>query len=297
MTIPESQFDTWSHQGSVTQSSETYWAIRNTLEASTTPYATKKYEVFLQGSYGNDTNVYAESDVDVLILSHECFHSDLTALPQEQQNAQKAAYANATYSFHDFKRDVQSVLRAKYGQSVEPGDKAIHIPGNGTRRNADVIVAVDYRRYYKFNGIYDQSYDEGICFFTAGGTLIANYPKQHAAHCTAKHQASGYWYKPIVRILKNARNRMIDDGMIAADLAPSYFLEGLLYNVPNTQWGKNYQDSFANSINWLLGADRSQFVVASEQYYLLFEGSPVTWRAAKCDTFLNAIVRLWKEWK
>ena len=67
MPIPESQLDTWSHQGSITQSSTTYNAIKGALEDSTTPYAGKNFKVFLQGSYGNDTNIYAESDVDIII--------------------------------------------------------------------------------------------------------------------------------------------------------------------------------------------------------------------------------------
>ena len=67
MPIPESQLETWSHQGSITQSSSTYNTIKSVLEGSTTPYAGRNFKVFLQGSYGNDTNIYAESDVDIVI--------------------------------------------------------------------------------------------------------------------------------------------------------------------------------------------------------------------------------------
>lgn len=296
MSIPESQLDTWSHQGSITQSSNTYAAIKNTLEATDTPYAGKDCEVFLQGSYGNDTNIYAESDVDTVILCKDTFHRDISELPEDQKNAYLAAHSRTDYHLSDFKRDVLGVLTKKYGQTVKAGDKAIYIPAGGSRRNADVIAAVEYRRYHKFRSIYDQNYDEGICFFNSAGTLISNYPKQHSANCTTKHQATNGWFKPFVRILKNARNKMIDDGMIDAGLAPSYYLEGLLYNVPNDQFGKSYTDCFINCINWLVAADRTNFVCANEQYYLLREDSPVTWRASKCDEFLNAIVKLWKEW-
>ena len=67
MAIPETQLETWSHQGSVAQSSSTYATIKNTLEEAGTAYNDKNYKVFLQGSYGNDTNIYSESDVDVVI--------------------------------------------------------------------------------------------------------------------------------------------------------------------------------------------------------------------------------------
>jgi tRNA nucleotidyltransferase (CCA-adding enzyme) len=67
MAIPEAQLQTWSHQGAIAGSSSTYATVKNVLEAATTPYAAKRYKVFLQGSYGNDTNIYSESDVDIVI--------------------------------------------------------------------------------------------------------------------------------------------------------------------------------------------------------------------------------------
>jgi hypothetical protein len=36
--------------------------------------------LFLQGSYGNDTNIYAESDVDVVMRTDSIYYSDTSAL-------------------------------------------------------------------------------------------------------------------------------------------------------------------------------------------------------------------------
>jgi len=79
-------------------------------------------------------------------------------------------------------------------------------------------------------------------------------------------------------------------------LAPSYFIEGMLYNVPSSNFGSTYSDTFAAAINWLLKADRSQLVCANEQYYLLNPTSSVTWRAENCSAFLDAAVKFWNEW-
>lgn len=296
MSIPESQLDTWSHQGSVTQSAATYNTIKNVLEAHDTPYFGKNFRVFLQGSYGNDTNIYAESDVDIVITLDDCIQSDLTQLSESEKGAYDRAYADATYTHRDFKREVLGVLTQKYGSDVRPGDKAIQIPASGNRRKADVIVAVQYRRYYKFNHIYDQSYDEGICFFDASGQRIANYPKQHSANLTTKHQSASKCLKPMVRVLKNLCGKLIDEKMIADGVAPSYYLEGLLYNVPDDMFTSSYEDCFVNCINWIQKADRSQFVCANKQYYLLRDDSPVTWRAPQCEAFLAAVAKLWNEW-
>jgi hypothetical protein len=71
----------------------------------------------------------------------------------------------------------------------------------------------------------------------------------------------------MVRILKNMRTRLIDDGILATGSAPSYFIEGLLYNVPNDKFGTSYEDTFVAAVNWILTADRTQFVTPSGQHY------------------------------
>ena len=297
MAIPESQLETWSHQGSITQSRDTYATIKSTLEASGTPYGDKNYKVFLQGSYGNHTNIYAESDVDVVIRLDDCFQSDLTALSEGEKEAYKNAYSDAIYRYVEFKRDVLKVLTDKFGTDVKAGDKAIAIAANGGRRNADVIAAIQFRRYYKFNGLKDQSYEEGICFYNKGGERIANYPRQHSANLTSQHQSSSNWLKPMVRVLKNLRGKLVDDDLIKTGIAPSYYIEGLLYNVPSTKFTKSYQDCFVNALTWIQEeADKTKLICANKQYYLLRDNAHTCWAPANCDTFLAAAIKLWNNW-
>lgn len=297
MSIPEAQLDTWSHQGSVTQSSNTYNSIKRILEAADTPYSGKNFKIFLQGSYGNDTNIWSESDVDIVIKLNDCFQHDLSSLSDPEKSVFKTSHSDATYTHVEFKRDVVSVLNDAYGDDVEVGDKAIAIAGHGNRRKADVIVATQYRRYYKFNSLVDQSYTEGICFWNRAGEKIANYPKQHSDNLTTKHQASSMWLKPMIRILKNMRSRCVSDGLLVAGVAPSYYVEGLLYNVPSDKFGLSYSDSFVNAMNWIQReAAKDQLLCANEQYYLLRNGVPTCWPEANCEAFLDAIIRLWNEW-
>lgn len=297
MAIDEAQLETWSHQGSIMQSSGTYNAIKNTLKAADTPYSDKNYKVFLQGSYGNDTNIWAESDVDVVIRLDDCFHGDLENLSGEEKAAYQSAFNDATYTRADFARDVLGVLVNKYGKDVKAGDKAIAIAPNGGRRKADVIVAAQYRRYHRFKGIANQSYTEGICFWNAKGEMIANYPNQHSANLTTKHQSTGTWLKPMVRVLKNMRGRCITEGLLKEGIAPSYYLEGLLYNVPSDRFGTSHQDCFVNAFNWIQQeADKTKLVCANEQYYLLYDGCHTCWPKANGEAFINAAIELWNKW-
>lgn len=297
MAIPESQLEAWSHQGSIAQSRDTYGKIKNVLEASNTPYAEKNFGVFLQGSYGNDTNIYAESDVDIVIRLDDCFQSDLSGLTEAEKSTYRSTFRDATYTHVDFKRDVLEVLTKQYGSSLTVGDKAISIDASSSRRKADVIVAIQFRRYSKFRSSVDSSYVEGICFWNGKGQQIANYPKQHSANLTTKHQGTSKWLKPLARVFKNMRSRMVADGLIKNGIAPSYYIEGLLYNVPNAKLTSSYQHCVLNTLNWYRQeASKGDLVCANEQYYLLRNGFHTCWTQEHCDAFTDAASTLWNAW-
>src|SRR6266446_4203710 len=102
MGIPETQLDTWSHQGSVTQSKDTYASIKSSLDAKDTNYTGKNFAVFLQGSYGNHTNIYAESDVDVVIRLDSIYYYDISALTDQERAAFDANSTPGTYPYADY---------------------------------------------------------------------------------------------------------------------------------------------------------------------------------------------------
>lgn len=296
MSIPESQLEIWAKQGSITQSSNTYKIIKNALESPRAPYAGKSFRVFLQGSYANDTNIYSESDVDVVIQLDDCFHHNVSALPAEEQAEFNKTYSNSTYRFLNFKNDVEAALRIAFGNDVKRRNKAIEVAAGGGRRKVDVIVATQFRRYQRFESEWNSKFDEGICFFNEKGTMIVNFPKAHSANLTAKHQQSYEWLKPMVRVVKNMRETLIELHWLDNADAPSYFLEGLLYNVPNEKFGGSLGSSFAKSFDWIWDADRTSFVCANERYKLLFPNTCECWDSASCDKFVVQAVKLWKNW-
>lgn len=300
MAIPESQLETWSHQGSVTQSAETYATIKRALENPAATYNNRDFKIFLQGSYGNDTNIYAESDVDVVIRYDGAFFHDADDLPPDQKSAFHVAYpGEGAYPYRTFREHARVALETAFGNSVKPGgNKAIKVAANGSRRNADVVVAFEYRRYHKFNGIHDERHDTGICFFAQDdGTRISNYPKQHSENCSAKHAATNKNFKPLVRIFKNMRSKLMEDGALKAGLAPSYYIEGLLYNVPNDRFTGSYADMVLNVLKWLhTTTDRTKLVCANEQFYLLRDNCHECWPTANGDQFITAIIKCWNDW-
>jgi len=295
MAISEAQLTTWTAQGSVKQSRDTYASVKGVLESSNAPYFSKTYETFLQGSYGNDTNVYADSDIDVVMRLDSVFYYDLSRLSAPERVAYESNFGDGQYSVGQFKTEVLGWLTKNYGAGVKPGKKAIFIPGTGNRRDADVLVCAQFRRYHRFVGPNDQRYDEGICFFLPDHTRIENFPKQHSSNCTDKHKATNQWFKPTVRMFKNMRNRMIERGELREGVAPSYFLEGMLYNVPTENFGKSYQDTFVNCFNWILQADSTKLVCANYMHWLVRDNEPTSWPVANFNTYLAAAKKHWEK--
>jgi hypothetical protein len=296
VAIPESQLDTWSKTGAAAQSRDTYGTIKKVLEDSASPYSVKSFESFLQGSYGNDTNVYRDSDVDIVMRLDSTFYHNAHLLPREQYEAfQRAFPTSAQYEVTHFKAEVLSWLSQKFN-GVKSGSKAIFIPGSGNRRDCDVLACAHYRYYRRFYSLTDDDRVDGIYFYLNDGTQIVNFPKQHSANCTAKHKETFEWFKPTVRIYKNIRNHLVDKKLLRDGAAPSYFIEGMLWNVPPDKFGTNYTTTFLDTLVYLTAADRSTFRCANGIHPLLANGSPISWSPADCQLFLDAVVKLWTSW-
>ena len=70
------------------------------------------------------------------------------------------------------------------------------------------------------------------------------FDKMKTGNCTAKHKATNQRFKPTVRIYKNMRNYLVDSNMLRDGTAPSYFIVGMLWNVPADKFGASYEDTF-----------------------------------------------------
>jgi hypothetical protein len=292
--IGESQLITWSSLGPTGQFTDTYQSIRENLRDKSAPFPQKDTNIFLQGSYRNDTNVFGDSDVDIVMCHTGAYYRDLSRLPAaDRQLYDSASQGSVQYGYSDFKRDVTSFVRELY-DNVRVGNKALYVPGNANRRNTDVLVSAEFRRYHEFRSFNDQRYDEGVSFFLPAGTMIENFPKQHSENCTAKHQATSSWFKPTVRIFKNMRNTLISKGLLHEGTAPSYFIEGMLFNVPNEKFGGSFQQTWVNCFDNIVTTDQSKLVCASGMHWLVRNDSHNSWPAANFLAFTSALKKYWE---
>lgn len=293
--ISEDQLTTWSTQGPTQQFTETYNRIRANLIDAGAPYLIANIDVFLQGSYSNTSNVRGDSDVDIVLCHTGAFFHDLSNLsPQDLADYNRDRCGAVGYGYWEFKRDAVAYIAHLY-DGVDTSRKALFIPGGTSgRRDADVLVCQEYRRYYEYRSVNSQRFALGLGFYTPGGVLIDNYPKLHSKNCTAKHQDTNGWFKPVVRIFKNMRNRLIEAGGLVDGEAPSYFIESMLYNVPNPQFSGTYQQTWINCYNWLAATDQTKLTTASGMHWLVRDNSPTSWSVEDFKTFLRSLKTYWE---
>jgi len=84
--------------------------------------------------------------------------------------------------------------------------------------------------------------------------------------------------------------------VIKDGLAPSYFLEGMLWNVPAAQFGTSYSASFINTFNWIVQTDRSKLTCANTLYYLSRDNAHYCWPTANFGAYLAAARDYWENW-
>ena len=297
MPIPESQLETWSHQGAVTTSKQTHESIRNALDSFNWADWVD-FEPYLQGSYRNATNIRGDSDVDVVVQLNSSFRGDVSELSNNEQILYNQTYSDATYQWANFRTDVIAALRDYYQPSAvdDTGDKALKVAGESGRLPADVVVCLQYRKYKRFSGQDNQDYVEGISFYTLKeNRRVINFPKIHYNNGTKKHGRTSNRYKPTVRVFKNARTYLIEKGIISKDLAPSYFLECLLYNVLDEKFTNNYQDTFCYVVNWLAESNLTNFMCQNEQLPI-FGDTPEQWSISNAQRLVQAFISLWNNW-
>jgi hypothetical protein len=232
------------------------------------------------------------------MLCDRAYFRDLSRLAAFERAAYDAATGGpAHYPFATFKADAIQILKNKFGADVDPSSKkAVKIKANGNRRSADVLICQEFRRYSKYTGSRGD-YAVGVGFLTRDGTFIENYPKSHSITLTAKHQRTRQWLKPTIRIFKNIRNRLIDNKKLQSGVAPSYYLEGLLWNVPDGSFGTSYNATVFNCLKWMSEVDESTLVCANAMSPLLGDNSPVKWSPTNFRAFRSQAISLWNDWK
>ena len=217
----------------------------------TANYGAKKIVVLVQGSYANKTNIPSQSDVDVAVILESTF------IPLYRSGVTGANYnfSDGTFTAKELKDEVESALKQKFNyKGVARHDKCIKVTGNSYRVDADVVPAYRYRDYSRDYDNNADNYEGGIEIRPDSGGKIINFPEQHIRLGIVKNRVTKYNFKRCVRIIKNMREIMIENGYAVSAEVSSFGLESLLWNADVTAYTKYaniYRFTFDEVITFL----------------------------------------------
>lgn len=222
-----------------------------------------KLTLFLQGSYANNTNVKLDSDIDVVVMLDSQFY------PKYRDGVTGQNYGFSTAQKIDIKGMIHNALCQYIGVNgvVTRKNKCITLKENNWRVSTDIVPCVEYRDYSNDFSFDKNNYISGIKIITDNGEEIINYPKLHLKNGRKKNEETNYYYKKVVRIIKNIRNLMEKSGLsVSAKDVSSFQLESLLWNVSD-QWFPQYDDSYnlkiAKIVN-ILTQEKGKFINCKE---------------------------------
>ena len=291
MAIPETQLETWSHQGATVGSANTHHSIRVALDRHSWP-AGMNYNAYLQGSYPNYTNIRGNSDVDLVIESSFVFYSNLS-----EDEKRQLGIGLGSYGYWDFRDEVLKALTSYYGAGLvdASGQKSIKIKASGNRLAADAVPCITYKHYRNWKVVA-----EGITFWTlSSNQQVINYPKLHLQNGSNKNGNTSNCYKPAIRMFKNARERILANNPLLTGNYPSYFVECLLYNVPDDCFGNSFAGTYCDVANFLLAQNPqniAEFWCQNGQLRL-FGDLSTQWNITQAQDFIDRLCLLWEQWQ
>lgn len=179
--------------------------------------------VYAKGSYPNQTNVRADSDVDIAVECCEVVYWEYeTPGTSSSGTPYKGPWTPAK-----LRAETVSALKAKFGDQVDTsGNTAIGVHASSARVEADVVPCFTYE--YRFDSGGTRT---GTRVFRKNGGYIQNFPAQHLTEGQKKDRNTTLRFKQAVRIMKRVENAMVAEGKHRE--VPSFFVECLVYNCPN----------------------------------------------------------------
>jgi hypothetical protein len=277
MPIAETTLARWSHHQPGTAFKQAHVPIREALKAHK-GLSQFKYEVFLQGSYKNDTNLGGDSDVDVVVRLSAKLKPTVASLTGERLK-KDGSHRFVHQQWQSFRDEALKAMRGRFGKAAKSGRKTLKVPKGKIPADADLVVTVSHR--------------DGIGFYLSDERRwVVSFPQQHHARGLKKEKATNMRFKRTIRMFKAARNRLVEKGVLKKEDAPSYFIECLLYNVPDSLFAPKLAPTYTGIVEWLKKAQLKDFECQNGQVPLFGRGQE-QWTQKKAQAFVKALQGLW----
>jgi hypothetical protein len=243
--------------------------------------------VFAKGSYANNTNVRADSDVDIAV---QCTEAEYWEEAQPGLRPSSSGTYGGEWTPGKLRSELTAALVTKFGAvAVDTSNStAIFVKSNTARVDADVVPCFSFRRYMP-----DRNDRLGTMIVKKSGDRIVNYPDQQLKEGRAKNTRTGNAFKKSVRVLKRLENVLTAEKRCKE--LPSYFIECLAYNCPDavfahSTWTETVKAMLVQIWNYAGGEEPregSKRWLEVNGYFYLFHPKQ-KWTRADASEFVHA---------
>jgi len=257
--------------------------VREVLRAATKQlHLDFPVEIYMHGSYANDTNTYFPSNLEVcaeLVIPD----FDFTMLGNYYIKH------NLPYTPKNFRDDLANTFEDMKIDFKE-SDKCLVLPkGGNLKHNVEITPCFSFKLRSDDNKEF-----VGILLHDIYRKAdIASFPKLHQNNGTIKDRATNGNFKKMVRAYKSIKtivNREnTEDYFLHNPNARGYFIECLLFNVPNELYtGKTIGEVFLKVTNYLSQAEIHDFPCQNGVWHL-FARANEFWKLPEAHKYITSM--------
>ena len=266
-------------------------------------------DIYMRGSYKNGTNIYFPNKLEIMVelkRTHE-YDPEQEFVPGDSKIVDNYFVADLGLNFspENFTDELYQGLAEQVGEHVEYTGKTMILNPIGKLKHAVEI-------YSGFSFNFVEIDEEGLpkTKDIAHGVVIHNgrinfqtvtFPRIHSRNIQAKDIATNGFYRRCVRFFKSI-DVIYDREFGTYDPteefqsgASGYFIECLLYNVPNKIFTTNrggFAEIVYKVLNYLNNCNLDDFVCTNE-VWTLFNGLDGFWNTRGAKVFLKRVTHLY----
>ena len=212
---------------------QTYFLVKERIEQT---LIDDNFDIFLQWSYANSTNIKEDSDVDIVVCRNNIHRDNFWFMGRNSNYLSQYNIDYSRKSFYDFKIKVERALFWEFWNSITRKNKCLRLDiSNYNLVNADIVPTYELHKF-----INDWRYYPWIALFSDDGTYIENFPKMHQKNWEEKNQRTNWMYKDMVRLIKNCKAYYSDIYNDNSKVISSFMIENCLWNIESNIYLTNY---------------------------------------------------------
>lgn len=256
-------------------------------------------KIYVQGSYQNGTMVDEFAKLEIVVEFGLNSFGEIIKKPQLKLKTfwlhnslikkRVVAFRPNIHILAIKKRIFESLIESTGNEGIYNNSKSIYIPAT-----KQLPIQCEILPCYTLSD--EKGCESVIIFDTIIDRNVAAFPKLHCDNLAKKNEETDGKFIKMVRVFRNIRDILIANSVIDDKFAPSYFLECLLYNIPNKIYEGKMSNTMLKILNYLINCNLNKFVCAHEQFKM-FGNNSDAWTIYKARSFINLMTQIWEEYE